>query len=88
MKEATGELNITVITIVAIAAVAALFYAVVWPSISASMALTSACNSGPETKSGDATNGQISCTKRAANGTFTCTFKKNNKTTTKTCQGN
>lgn len=33
MKEATGELNMTVITVVAIAAVAALFYTLVWPAI-------------------------------------------------------
>ena len=33
MKEATGELNITVITVVAIAAIAAFFYAFIWPSI-------------------------------------------------------
>ena len=33
MKEATGELNMTVITVVAIAAVAAFFYAFVWPGI-------------------------------------------------------
>ena len=33
MKEATGELNITVITVVAIAAVAAFFYAFIWPTI-------------------------------------------------------
>lgn len=33
MKEATGELNITVLTVIAIAAVAALFYAFVWPMI-------------------------------------------------------
>ncbi len=33
MKEATGELNMTVITIVAIAAVGALFYIFVWPMI-------------------------------------------------------
>ena len=33
MKEATGELNITVITVIAIAAVAGLFYAFVWPMI-------------------------------------------------------
>ncbi len=38
MKEATGELNMTVITVVAIAAVAAFFYAFVWPSIKASVA--------------------------------------------------
>ena len=33
MKEATGELNMTVITVVAIAAIAGLFYAFVWPMI-------------------------------------------------------
>lgn len=33
MKEATGELNMTVITVVAIAAVAGIFYAFVWPGI-------------------------------------------------------
>ena len=33
MKEATGELNMTVITVIAIAAIAALFYAFVWPMI-------------------------------------------------------
>lgn len=33
MKEATGELNMTVITVVAIAAIGALFYTLVWPAI-------------------------------------------------------
>ena len=33
MKEATGELNLTVITVVAIAAIAGIFYAFVWPGI-------------------------------------------------------
>ena len=33
MKEATGELNMTVVTVVAIAAVAAFFYAFVWPTV-------------------------------------------------------
>lgn len=33
MKAATGELNLTVITIVAIAAVIAFFTAVLWPNI-------------------------------------------------------
>ena len=37
MKEATGELNMTVITVVAIAAVAAFFYAVIWPNIKVSV---------------------------------------------------
>ena len=33
MKEATGELNMTVITLVAITAIAAVFYFVVWPLV-------------------------------------------------------
>ncbi|MBQ4263516.1 MAG: hypothetical protein IJB83_04685 [Bacilli bacterium] len=33
MKEATGELNMTVVTLVAVAAVGALFYFVIWPVI-------------------------------------------------------
>lgn len=43
MKEATGELNMTVITVVAIAAVAAIFYAFIWPSINRNMILGTAC---------------------------------------------
>lgn len=37
MKEATGELNMTVITVVAIAAVAGIFYGFVWPGIRTSI---------------------------------------------------
>ena len=33
MKEATGELNMTVITLIAVAAVAALFYFFLWPLV-------------------------------------------------------
>ncbi len=38
MKEATGELSTTVLTIIAISAVAALFYAFVWPMIQRTIA--------------------------------------------------
>lgn len=38
MKEATGELNMTVITLIAIAAIAALFYIFVWPMIQRTIA--------------------------------------------------
>ena len=37
MKEATGELNMTVVTVVAIAAVGVFFYTFVWPSIQRSI---------------------------------------------------
>ena len=43
MKEATGELNMTVVTVVAIAAVAAFFYAFVWPGIKASIEANTYC---------------------------------------------
>ena len=33
MKEASGELNMTVVTIIAIAAIEAFFTAVIWPNI-------------------------------------------------------
>ena len=45
MKEATGELNMTVITIVAIGALVAFFYLIIWPNIQVGMTLSSACNS-------------------------------------------
>ena len=44
MKEATGELNLTVITVVAIAAIAALVYTFIWPLIQRSIT-TNTCQS-------------------------------------------
>lgn len=44
MKEATGELNMTVVTVVAIAAVAAFFYAFIWPSIQTNILNSTKCS--------------------------------------------
>ncbi len=44
MKEATGELNMTVVTVVAIAAVAAFFYAFIWPSIKVNILNSTKCS--------------------------------------------
>ena len=44
MKEATGELNMTVVTIAAVAVLLAFFYMVIWPNLQAGMALSSACS--------------------------------------------
>lgn len=54
MKEPTGELNMTVVTVVAIAAVAAFFYAFVWPGIKASIERNTYCASA--TCNADRTN--------------------------------
>jgi len=41
MKEATGELNMTVITLVAIGAIGAVFYLLVWPLVQRTLASNS-----------------------------------------------
>lgn len=56
MKEATGELNMTVVTVVAIAAVGAFFYAIIWPSIKANLLAQTHCSSAVQcTDNGDGT---------------------------------
>lgn len=60
MKEATGELNMTVVTVVAIAAVMAFFYAFVWPTIRTSLQLNTACSTAGGGQYSDGEN-NISC---------------------------
>lgn len=45
MKEATGELNMTVVTVVAIAAVGAFFSLLIWPAIQNSILQSTYCAS-------------------------------------------
>ena len=47
MKEATGELNMTVVTVVAIAAVGAFFYFFIWPGIQAGLSRNTCQNLCP-----------------------------------------
>ncbi len=75
MKEATGELNMTVVTVVAIAAVAAFFYAFVWPSIKTNILNSTKCSS------------TTSCT--CTGKTCKCTYMdENNQTQEITCPNN
>ncbi len=81
MKEATGELNMTVVTVVAIAAIMAFFYLLIWPTIKTGLALQSACSASNgenyEVTSGD---GTITCKDGK------CTFTDaNNKQSSKDC---
>lgn len=65
MKEATGELNMTLVVVIAVAAIVALFYAFVWPAIEAGLKnntcatfgegwsySSSSCTNGVETDDG------------------------------------
>jgi len=91
MKEATGELNMTVITVVAIAAVGALFTFFVWPNIQQNLLLSTACSqlnangnytsqTGNTAKGAKGTlNGTVKCTN------FKCTATYNGKTYTREC---
>ncbi len=90
MKEATGELNMTVITVVAIAAIAALFTIFIMPQIQANIALQTACsnidadgNYDAEIEAGNAgaDASSVKCTE------FKCTAEYNGRTYSKTCSG-
>lgn len=59
MKEATGELNMTVVTIIAIGAVIALFWAM-WPTIQKT--ITNTWNSTAGTTCVTDVNGNMNCT--------------------------
>ena len=72
MKEATGELNMTVVTVVAIAAVAAFFYAFVWPSIQESISRNTHC-------------ANAICEKSCTNGMCSCVYADGDETKTITC---
>lgn len=61
MKEATGELNMTVVTVVAIAAVGAFFYAFVWPNIQNSIRMNTCKNLCPGAKVSSTTETQCTC---------------------------
>ncbi len=88
MKEATGELNMTVITVVAIAAVGLLFTLFVWPNIQANLAINTACanidNNGNYETADNSINanddGYVKCT------SFNCTATYNGRTFTSSCK--
>ena len=48
MKEATGELNMTVVTLIAIAAIGALFYAFIWPMVQRTIVNQTCKTYGPD----------------------------------------
>lgn len=67
MKEATGELNMTVVTVVAIAAVGGFFYAFIWPGIKTGLMKNTCQNICPAVE-GD---GVVKAVKNDDN-TYTC----------------
>lgn len=62
MREATGELNMTVVTVVAIAAVAAFFYAFVWPAVKNNITQQTYCSNAVCGTCTEDDNGKRTCT--------------------------
>ena len=86
MKEATGELNMTVITVVAIAAVAAMFYAFLWPNIKTSIQAQTICSNGPNYLVGTArTEGYVNCGALGTDNKYTCSYYMDGKAKSITC---
>jgi hypothetical protein len=90
MKEATGELNMTVVTVVAIAAIAALFTIFIMPSIQANIALQTACSNidadgnyqaNVTGAAVDQSKANVSCSQ------FSCQAVYNGRTYNKKCSG-
>ena len=85
MKEATGELNMTVITVVAIAAVAAFFYAFVWPAIKNNITSSQYCTQSWDCSGCDGTTCEC---KYCKDGGFDCDTPQTVKCPDKSGDGN
>lgn len=66
MKEASGELSMTAVAVVAIAAVGVLFTTLIWPSIKSGILAQTKCSQAFNCK--DNTNGTLTCNYYNDNG--------------------
>ena len=86
MKEATGELNMTVITVIAIAAVAGLFYAFVWPMVQKTIVQRTCDSYGTGYVAQKGTKKGTNCVDAGDNSSFNDAANKNESTTWYCCQ--
>ena len=86
MKEATGELNMTVVTLIAVAAVAALFYFFLWPMVQ-KMVAQQTCNTYGTDYVATPTTTEVETGSQAKVRVWMCCPKKgeNVETDTKKC---
>lgn len=78
MKEATGELNLTVVVVIAIASLTLFFYTVIWPMIKNNMSRNTKCSEAICEKEPNS-DGSVNCYYLDQNGSrgenFTCVWK-------------
>lgn len=76
MKEATGELNMTVVIVVAVGILAAFFYTVIWPLISENFHSNARCADAIcKCDSQCENDGMASCHLKGSSTTFECPWK-------------
>ena len=66
MREATGELNITVVVVTLVAVLVAFFYGVIWPNVKGGLSYTQNCNNVIcDKKTYDRKTGKVECRYKA-----------------------
>lgn len=78
MKEATGELNMTVVIIIAVGILSVFFFAVLWPNIKSTFIANNKCSDAVCDKR-TLNNGMVTCkyykNGRQVGADFTCVWK-------------
>ena len=73
MREATGDLNLTVIVVIAVAGLMAFFSMTLWPMIKDGLKHDANCSDA--ICSGTPSNGMIECHMKGETETFKCPYK-------------
>lgn len=74
MREATGELNMSLVVITLVAGLLAFFYGVIWPNINRDQEHQSKCSNAVCEKKPD-DNGMVKCTPKGGGAPITCKYK-------------
>ena len=62
MREATGELNMTVVVVTLVAVLVAFFYGVIWPNVKGGLSYTQNCNNVVcDSKTYNRATGKVKC---------------------------
>ena len=83
MKEATGELNLTLIVVMAVSLLIAFFYFVIWPSLNSNFEANSRCSRAVcknpckvgDNTCGDVINKLVECKVKGSDTTIYCPWK-------------